>query len=100
MTEFMRNTAMKSENKTSAEKIMILFGESIMFTAGILMFAPLATLGAAIAGWMVGLFFGNLILDVLAQLGVRGVTMWQLGATAGFLGSFLRTKVRAEVKNP
>lgn len=55
----------------------------------------LGTLIGAFMGLIVGLFFGQTILDFLAAVGVNtvGMTMWQVGAAMGFLGSFLRTTV-------
>lgn len=55
----------------------------------------LGTLIGAFIGWVVGLFFGETILAFLAAVGVKtvGLTMWQVGASMGFLGSFLRTTV-------
>lgn len=55
---------------------------------GLLMLAgPLV--GAA-AGWVVGWFFGPTILYVLAQMGLHGVEMWQLGMALGFVGGFFK----------
>ena len=55
----------------------------------------LGTLIGAFMGWVVGLFFGETILSFLAAVGVTtaGLSMWQVGASMGFLGSFLRTTV-------
>jgi hypothetical protein len=89
---------MASEENDTMEKIAIAFGGSLMFAGAILFVAPIATLFGAVAGWIVGLFFGETILNVLALLGVHGVTIWQFGAFMGFVGGFLKTKVTAEVK--
>lgn len=40
------------------------------------------------AGWFVGLFFGPTILSFLAQLGLHGFAMWQIGLCLGFLSAF------------
>lgn len=52
----------------------------------------LTTLMGAVAGWAVGLFFEQTILSTLARFGVNvaGLTMWQLGATLAFVGSFFK----------
>ncbi len=44
----------------------------------------------ALAGWIVGLFFGNTIFAVLQGFGVNTslFSMWQLGAALSFIGSF------------
>lgn len=39
-------------------------------------------------GWVIGLFFGATILGILADLGISGYAMWQIGAFLGFVGSF------------
>ena len=66
-------------------------GVAIVALLGILI--RLGTLFGAIAGWVVGIFFGDTILGILSQLGVHNVTMWQFGAFMGFVGGFLRTTV-------
>lgn len=50
-----------------------------------------STLAGAVVGWVVGWFFGDTILGIMNQLGIHGITMWQLGAFLGFVGSFFRT---------
>lgn len=52
----------------------------------------LGTLMGAVAGWIVGLFFGETILTTLSRFGVDvlGLQMWQLGATLAFVGSFFK----------
>lgn len=45
----------------------------------------------ALSGWTVSLIFNQTILEVLAKFGLHGVELWQIGATMGFLGAFLRT---------
>ena len=42
-----------------------------------------------IFGWVVGLVLGGTILGILAQIGITGFSMWQIGAFLGFIGSFL-----------
>ena len=55
--------------------------------------AAISTLTGAIIGWFVGLFFGKAILGVLACIGIKGFSMWQIGATIGFVGGFFSRKV-------
>tara|TARA_R110000796_G_scaffold30122_3_gene80724 strand:+ start:731 stop:973 length:243 start_codon:yes stop_codon:yes gene_type:complete len=45
----------------------------------------------AISGWVVGLILGQAILGALASAGWTGITMWQLGATMGFIGAFFKS---------
>lgn len=55
----------------------------------------LGTLFGAFAGWLVGIFFGDTILDFLSRVGVRtdGLSMWQAGAALGFIGGYLKTTI-------
>ncbi|MDR5730420.1 MAG: hypothetical protein RB191_23685 [Terriglobia bacterium] len=69
------------------------FGAICLFVAAILFISPLAAAFGWLAGWTVGLFFGDTILKTLAVFGVHGVTMPQIGMTLGFIGGFLRTTV-------
>ena len=57
----------------------------------------LGTFFGGVAGWIVGLFFTDIIMDTLNRIGVdtMGMTMWQLGATLGFVSGFFKsTKVQ------
>lgn len=53
----------------------------------------LTTLGGMLAGWVVGLFFTDMILGVLARTGFDtvGLALWQLGGALGFIGSFFKS---------
>lgn len=53
----------------------------------------ISTLFGAVIGWVVGLFFGKAILGVLACIGIKGFSMWQIGAALGFIGGFFTRKV-------
>lgn len=74
------------------------FGGAVLAIGGIMFFVVLGTLMGTVSGWIVGLLFGDTILGIASQLGIRNVSMWQLGAFLGFVGGFLKTKVTAEVK--
>ena len=50
----------------------------------------------AISGWVVGLILGQAILGALASAGWTGITMWQLGATMGFIGAFFKSVSQGE----
>lgn len=80
------------------DKLATMFGGVALFFGGVFLMVIFGTLMGAVAGWIVGLFFGETILSILGQLGVRNVTMWQFGAFMGFVGGFLKTKVTATVK--
>lgn len=74
------------------ERILTMFLAGL----GLAFIAPvLGTLIGAFMGLIVGVFFGDSIMGFLAAIGVAtaNLTMWQVGAAMGFLGSFLRTSV-------
>lgn len=52
----------------------------------------LGTVFGGIAGWIVGLFFTDTIMDTLNRFGIdtMGMSMWQLGATLGFISGFFK----------
>lgn len=54
------------------------------------------TVIGAVVGYVVGLFFGDTILGIASQLGIKHVEMWQIGAFLGFVSGFLRTNVEAK----
>ena len=58
----------------------------------IVLMVILGTLFGGIAGWIVGLFFTDIIMDTLNRFGVdtMGMTMWQLGASLGFISGFFK----------
>lgn len=74
-------------------------GGIVLTVSGVFFFVVLGTLMGAFSGWVVGLFFGDTILGIAGQLGLKGIAMWQFGAFMGFVGGFLKTKVTAEVKS-
>jgi hypothetical protein len=50
------------------------------------------TLFGSIAGGIVSLFFNETILTVLMALGIKGISLWQLGAFLGFVSDFFSRK--------
>ena len=58
----------------------------------IIVMVILGTFFGGVAGWIVGLFFTDTILITLNRFGVdtMGMTMWQLGATLGFISGFFK----------
>lgn len=75
------------------QKLAIWIGSSVLFIGGLVLLIPLCTLCGAISGWIVEWFF-DAPLIVLSAMGVKGITMWQLGAFLGFITPFLRTKIQ------
>lgn len=80
------------------EKVAAFFGGVALTIGGIFVFVILGTFAGGCSGWIVGLVFGETILDIAGQLGIHGVTMFQLGCFLGFVGGFLKTKVTAKVE--
>ena len=63
----------------------------------IIVMVILSTFFGGVAGWIVGLFFTDIIMNTLNRIGVdtMGMSMWQLGATLGFVSGFFKsTKVQ------
>lgn len=54
----------------------------------------------ALAGWSVSLLWNDEILDFMRRVGVdtNGLSLWQVGASMGFLGGFLKTSVFTKEK--
>ena len=73
--------------------IIVLWQAFLMFVAmPLALFVSNVFIGA-LFGWVVGLFFGNTILGILAQIGISGISMWQFGAFLGFIASFFRNMI-------
>lgn len=85
-------------NASGLETFGKVIGGAVLAVGGIFLLVILGTLFGALAGWIVGLVFGDTILLIAAKLGIDGIAMWQFGAFLGFVGGFLKTKVTAEVK--
>lgn len=79
------------------DELFKFFGIVGLAVGSVFFFVIVGTLFGGIAGWMVGLVFGDTILGIAAQVGIKNVTMFQFGAFLGFVGGFLKTKVTAEV---
>lgn len=70
---------------------MIFIAANILLALFSIVPPILMTCWGVLCGWVVGLVYGETILGIAAQLGVRGVEMWQIGAFLGFVSGFLRT---------
>lgn len=75
------------------EKMIKAFGAIGMTIGGMFFFIILSTFMGGLAAWVTGLVFGDTILPIFTQLGIRGVTMFQVGCFLGFIGGYLKTKV-------
>ena len=58
----------------------------------IVLMVILGTFFGGVAGWIVGWFFTDTIMNTLNRLGIDtlGMSMWQLGATLGFISGFFK----------
>lgn len=74
--------------------IFAFFGHFLLFFGGILATKLLAIGLWALFGWFIGLFVGNTILGILAQIGISGYDMWQIGTFIGFIASFFTSPIR------
>ena len=64
-----------------------LFAALLVIFIGII----LGTFIGALTGWIVGWFFGDTILSIFAYIGIKGFSMWQIGAFLGFVSGFFRS---------
>ena len=69
---------------------LVIFTLTMGFMALFMIIGPLI---GALSGALVGLFFSTPILHVLSQAGLEDITMWQLGATLGFVGGFFKAVI-------
>lgn len=73
----------------------------LALVAALLFFiAILSTVMGAAVGWVVGLFFADTIIGFLGRIGVNvdGLSMWQVGAALGFIGSFFKSTLQQKDK--
>lgn len=80
------------------ERMTSAIGGALLFSAMIVVAAPISAALGALAGWTVSLIFGDTILRVMSMVGIHDVAVWQLGATLGFVSSFLRTQTTVKAK--
>lgn len=74
-------------------------GHALAVIGIIAVFGPLRVGMGWLSGWIISLFFNNMILGVLGKVGLHGVTLPELGATLAFLTSWLRTEVDVRKDN-
>ena len=73
------------------EKFVLIFGGTVFGLALVFLLPLLGALGGAFSGWVVGWFFTETITSFLAAFGVKGLAMWQIGLSLGFIGGFFKT---------
>lgn len=86
---------MAKEFEGAAALALIVVG----FIAAVFLMPLIGTLLGAFSGWVVGLFFAETIMTTLAGFGFgASISMWQLGASLGFVGGFFRVRQFNKVK--
>lgn len=75
------------------ESILKIFGAAVLVILGILVLPLLGVLGGIFSGWVVGIFFTDMILEVLSRFGVDtvNIALWQIGGALGFIGGFIKS---------
>jgi hypothetical protein len=71
--------------------VLVVIGGAVVVVGGLLILPILGSFCGGVGGWLVGIFFGDLILGTLAAFGVKGLSMWQLGVTLGFLSGYFKS---------
>jgi hypothetical protein len=74
-------------------------GGIVFLGLGLLFVAPIiAVFFGALSGWIIGLVFTGEVMKVLSRFGVDtvGLSMWELGAGLGFVGSFFKSSFTAK----
>lgn len=68
-------------------------GIIVIVVLTLLILAPLSTIVGIIGGWIVGLFFTDLIIGTIARTGfdVTGLEVWHIGGVLGFIASFFKS---------
>lgn len=73
------------------QKELIVGGLAVIILA--FFFCILGVIGGIVSGWIVGLFFTDLIIGFIGRFGVDtvGLEVWHVGGALGFLGSFFKS---------
>jgi hypothetical protein len=69
---------------------LAILGGAVAVIALLFVLPLLGALGGAFSGWVVGWFFSETILGFLAALDIKGLAMWQIGMSLGFIGGFFK----------
>lgn len=76
-----------------------VIGGIVAATGLVFLFCLLGVLGGIFGGWIVGLFFTDLIIGTISRIGginTAGLEVWHIGGTLGFIGAFFKTYVPAK----
>ncbi len=69
---------------------LAILGALTLSLAMLFVLPLLGALGGAFSGWVVGWFFSETVLGFLAGWGIKGLAMWQVGLSLGFIGGFFK----------
>ena len=64
---------------------------AVVEVGGLLILPIARAFFGGVGGWLVGIVFGDMILCTLTAFGIKGLTMWQLGVTLGFLSGYFKS---------
>ena len=71
--------------------VLVVIGGAVVVVGGLAVLPIVGAFFGGVGGWLVGIVFGDLILGTLSALGIKGLTMWQLGVTLGFLSGYFKS---------
>lgn len=73
--------------------ILKIIGGVVGIIALVLFLGIFGVLGGIVSGWIVGLFFTDLIIGTIGRTGldVAGLEVWHIGGTLGFIGAFFKS---------
>jgi hypothetical protein len=71
--------------------VLALIGGAVVIIGSLAVLPIAGAFFGGVGGWFVGIVFGDLILGTLSAFGIKGLTMWQLGVTLGFLSIYFKS---------
>lgn len=77
-------------------KVVTSIAALLLLALTVFVLCLIGTIVGSLSGWAVGLLFGETILGIFAAFGLKGFSMWQIGAFLGFVGGFFRTSVTSK----
>lgn len=75
-------------------EILKWFGEMTF----ILFIPTICALAIGFSAWLAGLFVGDEVLKVLSIVGIKTLTMWDIGCFVGFFGGLVYNKPTSKEK--
>ncbi len=77
--------------KITMKDLLVVIGGAVVVVGGLIVLPMLGAFFGGVGGWLVGIAFGDAILGTLAACGIKGLSMWQLGVTLGFLSGYFKS---------